>query len=149
MKCEIAIRSDGGLGSRGVPAGRPVAQRSGSRHISDQDTNDNNNNDEQRRQNNNDNHDESGVEELVSEVEGSEDKVYVCCGVEASTSICAVRGFRLSVDVNDNDNENDNDNDNGKHESTTNHAQRHGLADFDVRPAKTSPFGVPHEVLKV
>ena len=49
LMCEIATGSDRGLGSKGVPAGRPVAQRCGSRHTSDLDNKDNNNNDAQGR----------------------------------------------------------------------------------------------------
>ena len=127
-----------GLGLRRVPAGRPVAQHCGSRHIMGHNK-DSNNNDEQQRRNNIDNHEELGAEELDSEVGGSEGKVHVCVGVEACKSTCAVRNIELSVVVNDSDNGNDNDNDKDINESTTSHAQRHGLTDLDAGRGSPSP----------
>ena len=136
-----------------IPAGRPVAQRCGSRHISDQDNNDNINNNEQRPRNNNeDHHKDSEVEELVSAVEGSEETVRIY-GAEAGKSTCAVRDVVSSCDVVNRknsgsnntattiDNDNDNDNDNDKDDSTTSHAQRHGLVDLDAARGKTPPVG--------
>ena len=66
--CESTTGSDagdGGVGARRVPAGRPVAQRCGPRHILDQDLNDNNenNNNEHQRHNDEDNHKD---DELIS-----------------------------------------------------------------------------------
>ena len=77
------------------------------------------------------------MEELASEVGGSEDKVHVFLGVDAGKSTCAVRSLESSFVINDNDNDNDND----ISESTTSHAQRHGLTDLDAGRGKPLPVG--------
>ena len=41
------------------------------------------------------------------------------------------------------------DDDDDDNDSTTSHAQRHGLDDLDRRIGTTSPYGVPHEALKL
>ena len=75
---------------------------------------------------------------MASEVGGSEDKIHVCFGVEACKSICAVRNIESSFVANDNANDNDNGKDNDINESTTSHAQRHGLTDLDAGREKTA-----------
>ena len=89
------------------------------------------------------------MEELVSAVEGSEESIHIC-GVEAGKSTWVVRICVSSFDVvgrknfrsNDTAIDNDNDNDNGKDESTTSHAQCHGLEDLDAGLRQNLPRSV-------
>ena len=88
-----------GLGSRRVPAGRPVAQRCGSRHITDQDidNNNDNNNNEHQGHNEEDHHEdgELGSEEIVSAVVGT-GEVH---GVQSHSSPGVVRGLCKSLKI--------------------------------------------------
>ena len=98
MTCEMttgSVAGDKGLGARGVPTRWPAAQRCGSRHIIDQDSDDNTkNNNEYQRYNDEDNHedDELASVEMVSAVIGTEEH-----GVQSHSRRGVVRDLSKSV----------------------------------------------------
>ena len=81
------------IGVEEVPLGRLVAQRRGSRHMSD--LGDNNNDNKQRQRNNDDHQEDSGVGELVSEVDSEGGGPME--GVQSHNSLGVVRGLCKSV----------------------------------------------------